>query len=105
MDITGWRDYRVLYQFFNPADDGPHFGFTTVLAPDAATAERDLAESHAGRSSNFAIVQTVEANDFTTGYTYADVKAQRTREEALLEDRRVAAEKAFWEAEEARSEE
>lgn len=102
MDTASWRNYRILYQFFNPSDDGPHFGFTTVLAPDSKTAEQWLSESHEGRSKNFAIVQTIEANDFTTGYTYAEVKAQRTRDEALLEDRRVAAEKAFWEAEEAR---
>lgn len=85
------QSYRVLFQYFNPDAAGPHFGFTTVLAESPADAEAALAASRE-RDRNFSIVQVVEANDTETGFTYADVKAQRTELEVAAENRRAGVE-------------
>lgn len=103
MNISTWSHYRVMFQYFNPTDPGPHFEFTTVLAPSAEAAAADLF-SVRSRDRNLTIVQVVEANDFESGYTYADVKAQRTDEEILFEERRDAALRAFYESEASREE-
>lgn len=82
--LEGLKGYRVLFQYFNPGDAGPYFGFTTVTAPNEGVAEATLLEARS-RDKNFSIVQTVEANLVVTGFTYADVKAQATPEEQKLE--------------------
>jgi hypothetical protein len=81
------RDYRVLFQYFNPDAAGPHFGFTTVTAESADAAAAQLAAARQ-KDRNFSIVQVVESNGAHTGFTYADVKAQRTDAEIAAEQRR-----------------
>jgi hypothetical protein len=85
------NDYRVLFQYFNPDAAGPHFGFTTVHAESAEAAAAALAAARE-KDRNFSIVQVVEANDVVPGFTYADVKAQRTELEAAAEVRRQGVE-------------
>jgi hypothetical protein len=96
------HDYRVLFQYFNPDAAGPAFAFTTVLAetPEAAA---EALRSIRSTDRNLAIVQVVEANEFETGYTYADVKAQRTELEVAADNRRQGIEQivALANAEEA----
>lgn len=103
MDVASWKHWRVMFQYFNPTDPGPFFEFTTVLAPTAEAAASDLF-SVRSRDRNLTIVQVVEANEFSTGYTYADVKAQRTDDEIRYEERRDAVLKEFHESEGRREE-
>jgi predicted short-subunit dehydrogenase-like oxidoreductase (DUF2520 family) len=67
--------HRVLFQYLD--DQGhPRFEFTTVLADTAAEAETILAGAHAD-DIGFAIVQTVPANEFVTGFTEEQAAAAK----------------------------
>ncbi|MCU1441145.1 MAG: hypothetical protein JWP85_2142 [Rhodoglobus sp.] len=63
-------DFRVLYQYLDN-EGNPRFEFTTVLAPTAADAQRQLERMH---ESDFGlvVVQVVESNGASTGYLPAD---------------------------------
>lgn len=90
-------DWRVMYQFYNPTDPGPHFGFTTLRGnSEAEVTEAFLSGATATHNRNFTVVQVVESNGVSTGFTEASVAAQLTPEELAFLERKTASEEQFW---------